>query len=152
MVAAVRTPGRLHDIGKIGIREEVLNKQGPLTDEEFEHVKQHVLVGSQILAPLAHLKDVITYVRSHHERWDGFGYPDRLAGERIPLGGRIIATVEIYDALTTSRPYQEKMPPEIAIERMRDLVGTVLDPAVYQALEVVVTHRQALVFLDDATG
>ena len=81
-IETVRTAGRLHDIGKIGIREEVLNKQGPLTDEEYEHVKQHVLVGSQILAPLVHLKDVITYVRSHHERWDGFGYPDRLAGER----------------------------------------------------------------------
>jgi putative two-component system response regulator len=152
MVEAVRTAGRLHDIGKIGIREELLNKQGPLTDQEYEHVKRHVLVGSQILAPLVHLKDVITYVRTHHERWDGFGYPDRLMGEQIPLGGRIIGTVEIYDALTTSRPYQEKMPPEIAVVRMRDLVGTVLDPAVYQALEAVVTHRQALVFLDDATG
>jgi putative two-component system response regulator len=151
MIEAVRTAGRLHDIGTIGIREEVLNKQGPLTDEEYEHVKQHVLVGSQILAPLLHLKDVITYVQSHHERWDGFGYPDRLTGERIPLGGRIIAAVEIYDALTTSRPYQEKMPPEIAVERMSDLVGTVLDPTVYQALEAVVTRRQALVFLDDAT-
>jgi putative nucleotidyltransferase with HDIG domain len=152
LIEAVRTAGRLHDIGKIGIREEVLNKQGPLTDDEYEHVKQHVLVGSQILAPLVHLREVITYVRSHHERWDGFGYPDRLAGERIPLGGRIIGTVEIYDALTTSRPYQEKMPPEIAVERMRDLVGTVLDPAVHRALEAVVTQRQALVFLDDATG
>jgi putative nucleotidyltransferase with HDIG domain len=152
LVEAVRTAGRLHDIGKIGIREEVLNKQGPLTDQEYEHVKQHVLVGSQILAPLVHLKDVITYVRSHHERWDGFGYPDRLMGEQIPLGGRIIAAVEIYDALTTSRPYQEKMPPEIAVVRMADLVATVLDPTVYRALEAVVTQRQALVFLDDATG
>jgi putative two-component system response regulator len=152
MIEAVRTAGRLHDIGKIGIREEVLNKQGPLTDEEYEHVKQHVMVGSQILAPLVHLKDVITYVRSHHERWDGFGYPDRLAGEQIPFGGRVIAAAEIYDALTTSRPYQEKMPPEIAVVRLRDLVGTVLDPTVYQSLEAVVTQRQALVFLDDATG
>jgi putative two-component system response regulator len=70
----------------------------------------------------------------------------------IPLGGRIIAAAEIYDALTTSRPYQERMPPEFAVERMRDLVGTVLDPAVYQALEAVVTQQQVLVFLDDATG
>ena len=109
LVEAIRTGGRLHDIGKIGIREEILNKQGPLTDEEYEHVKQHVLVGSQILAPLVHLKEVITFVRSHHERWDGFGYPDRLAGDAIPLGARIIGAVEIFDALTTSRPYQEKM-------------------------------------------
>jgi putative two-component system response regulator len=150
MIEAIRTGGRLHDIGKIGIREEVLNKQGPLSDEEYEHVKQHVVVGSQILAPLVHLREVISFVRSHHERWDGFGYPDRLAGEQIPLGARIIGAVEIYDALTTSRPYQEKMPPEVAVERMRDLIGTVLDPAVHRALDAVVTHRQALVFLDEA--
>ena len=152
LIEAVRTGGRLHDIGKIGIREEILNKQGPLTDVEYEHVKQHVLVGSQILAPLVHLKEVITYVRGHHERWDGFGYPDRLAGEDIPVGGRIIGAVEIYDALTTSRPYQEQMLPDVAVERMRDLVGTVLDPVVHQALEAVVSQRQALVFLDDAAG
>jgi putative two-component system response regulator len=149
-VEAIRTAGRLHDIGKIGIREEILNKHGPLSDEEYEHVKQHVLVGSQILAPLVHLKSVITFVRSHHERWDGFGYPDRLAGEAIPLGARIIGTVEIYDALTTARPYQEKMEPDMAVERMRDLVGTALDPAIHEALEAVVSRRQALVFLDDA--
>jgi putative two-component system response regulator len=148
-VETIRTGGRLHDIGKIGIREEILNKQGPLTDDEYEHVKRHVLVGSQILAPLVHLKDVITFVRSHHERWDGSGYPDRLAGEAIPLGARIIGAVEIYDALTTSRPYQEKMPPEIAVERMRDLIGGMLDPAVHQALTTVIGQRQALVFLDD---
>jgi putative nucleotidyltransferase with HDIG domain len=152
MVEAVRTGGRLHDIGKIGIREEILNKQGPLSDEEYEHVKQHVLVGSQILAPLVHLREVITFVRSHHERWDGFGYPDRLAGEVIPMGARIIGAVEIYDALTTARPYQEKMEPDVAVERMADLVGTVVDPAVHLALRSVVTRRQALVFLDDVRG
>jgi putative two-component system response regulator len=149
-VEAVRTAGRLHDIGKIGIREEILNKHGPLSDEEYEHVKQHVLVGSQILAPLVHLKHVINFVRSHHERWDGFGYPDKLAATAIPLGARIIGTVEIYDALTTARPYQEKMSPEMAVERMRDLIGSAIDPAIHDALEAVVTRRQALVFLDDA--
>jgi putative nucleotidyltransferase with HDIG domain len=148
-VETVRTAGRLHDIGKIGIREEVLNKQGPLTDEEYEHVKSHALVGSQILSPLVHLRSAITYVRSHHERWDGFGYPDRLAGDAIPLGARIIGAVEIYDALTTARPYQEKMSPEVAIERMRDLIGTAIDPAIHRAIDTVVTQRQALVFLDD---
>ncbi len=149
-VEAVRTGGRLHDIGKIGIREEILNKQGPLTEDEYEHVKQHVTVGSQILSPLVHLRDVIGFVRSHHERWDGMGYPDRLAGEAIPLGARVIGAVEIYDALTTARPYQEKMPPESAVGRMRDLTGTVVDPVVHRALEAVVTRRQTLVFLDDA--
>src|SRR6266702_7786583 len=89
-VETVRVAGRLHDIGKIGTREAVLNKQGPLTPEEFEHVKQHVLIGSQILAPLAHLGDIIPAVRGHHERWDGTGYPDGLRGEDIPLAARII--------------------------------------------------------------
>jgi putative nucleotidyltransferase with HDIG domain len=149
-IEAVRTGGRLHDIGKIGIREEILNKQGPLTEEEYDHVKQHVTVGSQILAPLVHLGDVIAFVRSHHERWDGTGYPDRLKGEAIPLGARIIGAVEIFDALTTLRPYQEKMSPEVGVERMRELVGAVIDPLVHRALEAVVSHRQALVFLDDA--
>ena len=149
-IEAVRTAGRLHDIGKIGIREEILNKQGPLTGEEYEQVKQHVTVGSQILAPLVHLKDVIGFVRSHHERWDGKGYPDRLAGEAIPLGARIVGTVEIYDALTTARPYQDKMSSEEAVERLRNLVGSVIDPVVHQALEAAVSRRQALVFLDDA--
>ena len=148
-VEQVRMAGRLHDIGKIGIREEILGKEGPLTTEEYEQVKQHVVIGSQILAPLVHLGEVIAYVRNHHERWDGQGYPDQLRGASIPFGARILAAAEIYDALTTSRPYQEKMPPEVAIERMRDLTGTVLDPEVYRALEAAVRRRQALVFLDD---
>ncbi|MGE5926315.1 MAG: HD domain-containing phosphohydrolase [Gemmatimonadota bacterium] len=151
-IEKVRTAGRLHDIGKIGIREEILSKQGPLTDEEYEHVKQHVVVGSQILSPLVHLREVIAFVRSHHERWDGFGYPDRLEGEAIPYGARIIGAVEIYDALTTSRPYQEKMPPATAVERMRDLIGSVLDPAVHRALETVVRHRPTLTYLDETAG
>lgn len=151
-VEAVRTAGRLHDIGKIGVREEVLNKQGPLTDEEFEHVKTHAVIGSQILAPLSHLRDVIGYVRSHHERWDGRGYPDGLAGTNIPVGARIIGVVEIYDALTTSRPYQEKMVPELAVERLRDLVGTVIAPEVFAGLQAVVARREALIFLDDPRG
>ncbi len=149
-IEMVRTAGRLHDIGKIGIREEVLNKQGPLTNDEYEHVKQHVLVGSQVLAPLVHLRDVISYVRNHHERWDGKGYPDALEGEAIPLGARIVGAVEIFDALTTSRPYQEKMPAETAVERLRDLIDVVIDARVHGALEAVIRRRQALTFLDDS--
>jgi len=149
-IEVVRTAGRLHDIGKIGIREDVLAKQGPLTTEEYEQVKQHVVIGSQILAPLSHLGGIIAFVRSHHERWDGQGYPDQLRGETIPLGARVLGAAEIFDALTTARPYQEKMPADVAVERMRDLAGSVLDPDVYRALEAAVRRRQALVFLDDA--
>jgi putative nucleotidyltransferase with HDIG domain len=148
-VEDVRVSGRLHDIGKIGTRETVMNKEGPLTADEFEHVKQHVIIGSQILAPLTHLGSVTGAIRSHHERWDGTGYPDGLRAEEIPLEGRIIAAAEVYDALTTSRPYQEKMTPEQAVERMADLSGTVIDPKVYEALSAVVARRQTLVFLDE---
>ena len=151
-VEMIRTGGRLHDIGKIGIREEILNKHGALTDEEFEHVKAHPVTGSDILAPLSHLGQVIAFVRSHHERWDGRGYPDGLVGAAIPMGARIIGAVEIYDALTTSRPYQDKMTPELAVERLRDLAGTVIDPEVHRALQQVVARREALIFLDDARG
>jgi putative two-component system response regulator len=145
----VRVAGRLHDIGKIGTRESVLNKQGALTPEEFEHVKQHVIIGSQILAPLAHLGDIMPAVRYHHERWDGTGYPDGLRGEEIPLPARIIGAAEVFDALSTSRAYQEKMTPEKAVERIADLAGTVLDPKVYEALATVVARRRTLVFLDE---
>jgi response regulator RpfG family c-di-GMP phosphodiesterase len=151
-IEAVRTAGRLHDVGMIGIRDEVANKQGPLTDDEFAHIKDHVIIGSQILAPIEGLRDVMGFVRAHHERWDGRGYPDGLAGEGIPMGGRILAAVEIYDALTTSRPYQEKMPPEHAVARMRDLIGTSIEARVYDALAAVVERRRVLVFLDDAEG
>ncbi|NNG16135.1 MAG: response regulator [Gemmatimonadales bacterium] len=148
-VERVRTAGRLHDIGKIGVREDIFLKQGPLTKQEYEMVKQHVVIGSQILAPLAHLQDIADSVLHHHERWDGGGYPDRIRGDEIPLGARIIGAVEIFDALTTSRPYQEKMSAEFAIERMRDLMDTAVEPRIYLALEAVVGRRRTLVFLED---
>lgn len=140
---AVRVAGRLHDIGKIGLPEAVLRKEGPLTDEEFAQVQLHPGLGAQILAPLDHLGEVLQFVRHHHERWDGAGYPDGLAGEAIPIGARIIGAVETFDALTTPRPYQEIMPPGQAVERMAELVGTVIDPAVHRALAAVVAGREA---------
>ena len=151
-VERVRMAGRLHDLGKIGTREAVTNKEGALTPEEFEHVKQHVIIGAQILAPLTHLGDVVSMVRNHHERWDGTGYPEGLRGAEIAIGGRIIAAAEVYDALTTARPYQEKMTPEQAVERMADLSGTVLDPSVFEALTRTVARRGTLVFLDEDAG
>ncbi len=148
-VEAVRIAGRLHDMGMIGIREGILAKEGPLTDDEYNSVKEHVIIGSQILSPLMHLDSIISYVRSHHERWDGTGYPDGLKGESIPLGARILAACEIFDALSTSRPYQEKMSPDVAVERMRELVGNTLEAQVYDALATVIRRRQALVYLDN---
>jgi putative two-component system response regulator len=151
-VETVRAAGRLHDIGKIGIHESILNKQGPLTPEEYAHVKAHVTIGSQILAPLTHLGDIIPFIRHHHEQWDGNGYPDGISGEAIPLGARILCAAEIFDALTTARPYQEKMDLEEAASRMGELAGRVLDPRVLDALVAVVRRRRALVFLDDQVG
>jgi putative two-component system response regulator len=151
-VELVRLAGRLHDIGEIGTRESVLNKPGPLTPDEYEHVKQHVLIGSQILSPLRYLGSVLGGVRSHHERWDGTGYPDGLQGEEIPLEARIIGAAEVYDALSTPRPYQSKLTPDQAVRRMGELVGTVLDPKVFTALAEVVTRRRSLVFLEGAEG
>jgi response regulator RpfG family c-di-GMP phosphodiesterase len=148
-VEQVRTAGRLHDLGKIGIREEVLNKAEPLTDEEYQHVKEHVEIGSQILAPLKHLGPIVGVVRAHHEHWDGNGYPDGLVGNDIPLGARIIGAAEVYDALTTSRPYQEKLSPEEAVERVRELAGSVIDPNVMEALAAAVAARETLVFVDE---
>jgi putative nucleotidyltransferase with HDIG domain len=148
----IRMAGRLHDLGKIGTRDAVVNKEGPLTPDEFEHVKQHVIIGAQILSPLTHLGHIVAMVKSHHERFDGTGYPDGLRGEDVPMGGRVIAAAEVYDALTTARPYQEKMTPEQAVERMADLSGTVLDPKVYDALVRIVGRRQTLVFLDEDVG
>ena len=149
-VELIRLAGRLHDIGKIGTRETVMNKQGPLTPDEYDHVKQHVMIGPQILAPLSHLAPVLSGVRGHHERWDGAGYPDGLRGEDIPLPARIIGAAEVYDALCTSRPYQDKMTSAQAVRRMAELVGTVLDPKVYAALAEVVTRRRSLVFLEES--
>jgi putative two-component system response regulator len=146
-IEQVRSGGRLHDLGMIGIREAVLDKQGPLTDEEYEHVKRHVTIGAQILAPLTHLAQVVSFVRSHHERWDGGGYPDGLTGEEIPLGARIIGAAEVYDALTTSRPYRRSMSAEDAVARMRQLVGEVLDPNAMDALGAAVGRHQTLKFL-----
>ena len=143
-VEAVRTAGRLHDIGKIGVHETILSKAGPLTPQERAHMQGHVTIGSQILAPLAHLGDAIAFIRSHHENWDGNGYPDGLSGEAIPLGARILGAAEVYDALVSSRPYQAKMSSEAALIRLRELSGRVLDPSVVAAITAVVEHRRAL--------
>jgi HD-GYP domain-containing protein (c-di-GMP phosphodiesterase class II) len=147
-VEAVRLAGRMHDIGMICLGDGILSKEGALTAGEFEQVKRHVIIGHQILEPLSQLGSAGTFVRSHHERWDGSGYPDRLTGQEIPWGGRLIGAAEIYDALTTMRPYRKAVSPEEAVETMRKLAGTTICPEVYSALAGVVSRQQALVFVD----
>lgn len=151
-VETVRRAGLLHDLGMICVPEEVMVKQGTLSPAEFEQIKRHVIVGSQILAPLPQLGHVGAFVRSHHERWDGQGYPDALAGEAIPWGARLIGAAEVYDAFTTARPYRDQLIPEMAVEKMYGLIGTVLAPEVHQALSAVVERGKALVFVDEERG
>jgi putative two-component system response regulator len=151
-VEQVRNAGRLHDIGMICVPEGLQSREGTLTAAEFELIKRHVVVGAQILAPLPHLAHVTAFVRSHHERWDGKGYPDGLAGEEIPWGARLIGAAEVYDALATARPYREQLTPELAVDHMRDLTGTVLAPEVLRALSSVVERGSALVFVGDEQG
>ena len=148
-IEQVRQAGLLHDIGMISVPEGLLSKEGPLTPAEFEQMKRHCAVGSLILAPLPHLSGVSGFVRGHHEHWDGKGYPDGLMGEAIPWGARLIGAAEVYDALATARPYREQLTPELAVERMRELIGTVLGPEVHRAIARVVERGKALVFLAD---
>ncbi|MGH7719040.1 MAG: HD-GYP domain-containing protein, partial [Gemmatimonadaceae bacterium] len=124
--------GHLHDIGKIGVRETVLNKEGPLTAEEYEHIMTHPLLGWRILQPLLGDAPVaLNVVRSHHERFDGLGVPDRLAGARIPLEARITAVADAFDAMMSWRPYRRQgLTLEEAVAELKGNAGTQFDPDV----------------------
>jgi GAF domain-containing protein len=135
---ALRYAAVFHDIGKLAVPEAILNKSGPLTEEEFAVVQRHTVVGEQILAPVEFLEDVLPLVRGAHERWDGSGYPDGLAGEQIPLGARIVFACDTYDAMTTDRPYRAALPEEEARAELRRVAGSQLDPRVVDALLAVV--------------
>jgi putative two-component system response regulator len=150
VVENVRLAGRLHDVGKIGIREDVLNKPGTLTTEEFAHVKEHVRIGMEILAPLKHIPVALGYVQDHHEHYDGSGYPRGIAGDQISIGGRILAACDAFDALTSRRAFREATTPEETVRYLEsEHVGSLLDPHVFGALKAVVLRRKTLTFLDD---
>jgi cyclic di-GMP phosphodiesterase len=151
-VESVRRAGLLHDIGMIVVPEGLMGKEGQLSAEEHNLIKRHAIVGAEILAPLPQLGLVGAFVRAHHERWDGQGYPDGLAGEAIPWGARLIAAAELYDAFTSARPYREQLTPEMAVEKMLGLIGTVLAPEVHRGLGALVDQGRALVFVDEGRG
>jgi putative nucleotidyltransferase with HDIG domain len=132
-VERVYMAGLLHDVGKIGVPEAVLQKPGKLTDEEFDLMKQHPEIGARILRDVKQLEDVIPGVLHHHERYDGRGYPAKLAGEDIPLMGRIICLADCFDAMTSNRTYRRALPFEVAMMEIKKGAGTQFDPALAQA-------------------
>jgi HD-GYP domain-containing protein (c-di-GMP phosphodiesterase class II) len=120
----------LHDIGKIGISDAILLKPGPLSPEEWVIMRSHPEIGRQILESIPFLRDAIPVVHHHHERWDGTGYPLGLSGPAIPLGARIFALADAFDAMTFDRPYSTAISLEAARDRIRDSAGTHFDPGV----------------------
>ena len=125
--------GLLHDVGKIGVPETVLQKTGKLTAEEFEQMKKHPEIGARILHDIKQVKDIIPGVMHHHERYDGKGYPTGLAGENIPLMGRIICLADCFDAMTSNRTYRKALPLEVALGEIRRCSGTQFDPRLTEA-------------------
>jgi diguanylate cyclase (GGDEF)-like protein/putative nucleotidyltransferase with HDIG domain len=127
-VQGVKTAALLHDIGKLAVPEHILSKPGPLTQEEFQKIRVHPLVGAEIIAAVPFPYPVAPLILSHHERWDGKGYPQGLARDHIPMGARILTVVDYYDAVTTERPYHRPLPQETAIAMLKHESGRALDP------------------------
>lgn len=138
-IALIRIAAPLHDIGKVAIPDSILLKPDRLSTEEYEVVKTHAAVGARILAGgISELMGVAERIAlSHHERWDGTGYPDGLAGEAIPLAGRLVAVADVFDVLVHERPYKEEWTPQEAAEEIRRASGTQFDPAVIEAFEAL---------------
>jgi putative two-component system response regulator len=135
-LAQLELGGRLHDIGKIGVREAVLNKPGPLTDEEYAHIMTHPVIGWRLLTPLlTDAPTALSVVRSHHERFDGTGVPDGLSGADIPFAARIAAVADSFDAMTSRRPYRNGLTLEAAHAELQRCSGTQYDPEVVAAFE-----------------
>lgn len=123
----------LHDIGKIGIEDAILQKPDTLTDTEFAQMRIHTVKGAAIVSPIKRLREMLPGIRSHHENWAGDGYPDGLVGEQIPVVARVLAAADVFDAMTTQRPYQNAFGLDFVFKRMRELSGARLDPAVVDA-------------------
>jgi two-component system, cell cycle response regulator len=137
---------RLHDIGKVTVPDAILGKQGPLSRDEWQLIRQHPAIGADIAGRIPRLRAVTPLIRAHHERYDGTGYPDRLAGGAIPLGARIISAADAYDAMVTDRPYGgvARSPAE-ALQELARCAGTQFDPRVVTAFMQLLAHDQAAI-------
>jgi putative nucleotidyltransferase with HDIG domain len=139
----------LHDIGKIGIRDSVLLKPGPLDEEEWRHMRSHPAKGAEIAAQIEMLKPMMPAVRNHHERWDGTGYPDGMKGQAIPLPARIVAIGDAYDAMATDRPYKHALPLDECEALLRKNAGTMYDP---ELVDLFCRHHLGALYRDDYQG
>jgi hypothetical protein len=135
----------LHDLGKIGVPDAVLNKAGPLTDEEWALMREHPAIGLRILEGVPHMDVVREVVYSHHERWDGAGYPEGLKGDQLPLAARVFAAVDAFDAITTDRPYRAAASLEEALHRLREGSGSQFAPDAVDAVHLVERERLAAI-------
>ena len=120
----------MHDLGKIGISEKILLKKSKLTKSEFEEIKKHPQIGADILRPIQFLRNIIPLVFYHHEKWDGSGYPSGIKGEEIPIGARIISIADVYQSLTSDRPYRKAFTKEKAMKILKSGSGTQFDPRI----------------------
>ena len=145
---AVEYGALLHDIGKIAIPESILCKPGKLTPEEFETMKTHTTIGAKILEPVRFPFPVLAVVRSHHERWDGKGYPDGLRGEEIPIGARILAVADVYDALTTDRAYRRAWSRVETMNHLQKQMGAHFDPLVVSVFLRILRREGAGAMVD----
>ncbi len=136
----LRDGGRVHDVGKIGIREDILNKTGRLSDEEYAHIQLHPGIGADILQGVEAFRHLLPMVLSHHERWDGNGYPQGLRADDIALEARITAVADCFDAMTSSRPYREPRTVDQALGIIREVAGSQLDPQAVGAF--LMAHRR----------
>ncbi len=132
-LSSLQVGALLHDVGKLGVADAILLKPGPLTDAEYAEIKIHPEVGRRVLHGISYLESAIPGVLHHHERYDGQGYPDRLAGQDIPLAGRILAVADAFDAMTSDRPYRRAMSPQTAIAELKREAGAQFDPEVVAA-------------------
>jgi putative nucleotidyltransferase with HDIG domain len=139
----------LHDIGKIGIRDSVLFKPGPLDPPEWEHMREHPVKGYEIASKIEMLKPIMSAVRNHHERWDGTGYPDKLVSDQIPMAARIVAIADAYDAMATDRPYKKALPADECDAMLRKASGKMYDP---ELIEIFVSKQLGSLFRDEFEG